>query len=86
MIKSLLEIDYTCIPKPANGVRLQAKLESENPTGLPVGVVRQWKTRITQEFTQEKSAAYATLFLSLTPFLSVISDTCPFSALGSCFQ
>ena len=39
MIKSLLEIDYTCIPKPANGVRLQAKLESENPTGLPVGVV-----------------------------------------------
>lgn len=39
VIKSLLEIDYTCIPKPANGVRLQAKLESENPTGLPVGVV-----------------------------------------------
>jgi len=53
---------------------------------LPVGVVRQWKTRITQEFTQEKSAAYATLFLFLIPFLSVISDTCPFSALGSCFQ
>lgn len=52
--------------------------------------VTQGKTRITQEFTQEftqeKSAAYATLFLSLTPFLSVISDTCPFSALGSCFQ
>jgi len=39
VIKSLLEIDYTCIPKPANGVRLRAKLESENPTGLPVGVV-----------------------------------------------
>ncbi len=48
--------------------------------------VTQWKTRITQEFTQEKSAAYATLFLFLIPFLSVISDTCPFSALGSCFQ
>ena len=40
VINSLLEIDYTCIPKPANGVRLRAKLESENPTGLPVGVVR----------------------------------------------
>ena len=39
VIKSLLEIDYTCIPKHANCVRLQAKLESENPTGLPVGVV-----------------------------------------------
>ena len=40
VIKSLLKTDYTCIPKPANGVRLQAKLESKNPTGLPVGVVR----------------------------------------------
>lgn len=52
--------------------------------------VTQWKTRITQEFTQEftqeKSAAYATLFLFLIPFLSVISDTCPFSALDSCFR
>ena len=27
-------------PKPENGVRLQAKLGSKNPTGLPVGVVR----------------------------------------------
>ena len=27
-------------PKPENGVRLQAKLGNQNPTGLPVGVVR----------------------------------------------
>ena len=27
-------------PKPENGVRIQAKLGSKNPTGLPVGVVR----------------------------------------------
>ena len=27
-------------PKPANGVRLQATLGNQNPTGLPVGVVR----------------------------------------------
>ena len=39
VIKSLLKIDYTCIPKPANSVRLQAKLECKNPTGLSVGVV-----------------------------------------------
>lgn len=26
-------------PKPENGVRLQAKLGNQNPTGLPVGVV-----------------------------------------------
>ncbi|MDN5314954.1 MAG: hypothetical protein PWP10_3704, partial [Clostridiales bacterium] len=30
---------YTCIPKSENDVRLQAKLGSKNPTGLPVGVV-----------------------------------------------
>ena len=27
-------------PKPANGVRLQATLDNQNPTGLPVGAVR----------------------------------------------
>ena len=27
-------------PKPANGVRLQATLGNQNPTGLPVGAVR----------------------------------------------
>ena len=27
-------------PKPENGVRLQATLGNQNPTGLPVGVVR----------------------------------------------
>ena len=29
-------------PKSENDVRLQAKLDSKNPTGLPVGVVRPW--------------------------------------------
>ena len=27
-------------PNPANGVRLQATLDNQNPTGLPVGAVR----------------------------------------------
>ena len=27
-------------PKSENGVRLQATLDNQNPTGLPVGVVR----------------------------------------------
>ena len=27
-------------PKPENGVRLQATLDNQNPTGLPVGAVR----------------------------------------------
>ena len=27
-------------PKPANGVRLQATLDNQNPKGLPMGVVR----------------------------------------------
>ncbi|MGO5201982.1 hypothetical protein ACTQ3A_03115 [Bilifractor sp. LCP21S3_F8] len=27
-------------PRPENGVRLQAKLGNQNPTGLPVGAVR----------------------------------------------
>jgi len=27
-------------PKPANGVRLQATLDNQNPTSLPVGAVR----------------------------------------------
>ena len=31
-------------PKPANGVRLQATLGNQNPTGLPVGAVRIMKT------------------------------------------
>ncbi len=35
----MLKQTYTCIPKSANDVRLQAKLGSKNPTGLPVGVV-----------------------------------------------
>ena len=30
-------------PKPENGVRLQATLGNQNPTGLPVGVVRNFK-------------------------------------------
>lgn len=30
-------------PKPANGVRLQATLDNQNPTGLPVGAVREYK-------------------------------------------
>ena len=29
-------------PKSENDVRLQAKLGNQNPTGLPVGVVRQF--------------------------------------------
>ena len=28
------------IPKPENGVRLQATLGNQNPTGLPMGAVR----------------------------------------------
>ena len=31
-------------PKPANGVRLQATLGNQNPTGLPVGAVRKSHT------------------------------------------
>ena len=31
-------------PKPANGVRLQATLDNQNPTGLPVGAVRKSHT------------------------------------------
>lgn len=31
-------------PKPANGVRLQATLDNQNPTGLPVGAVRSDKS------------------------------------------
>lgn len=33
-------------PKPANGVRLQATLGNQNPTGLPVGAVRENKVPI----------------------------------------
>jgi len=32
-------------PKPANGVRLQATLGNQNPTGLPVGAVRRKTAR-----------------------------------------
>ena len=32
-------------PKPENGVRLQATLGNQNPTGLLVGAVREAKTR-----------------------------------------
>ena len=35
-------------PKPENGVRLQATLGNQNPTGLPVGAVR-WNLK--KEFT-----------------------------------
>ena len=33
-------------PKPANGVRLQATLDNQNPTGLPVGAVSMVKNLI----------------------------------------
>ena len=33
-------------PKPENGVRLQATLDNQNPTGLPVGAVRLVKENI----------------------------------------
>ena len=33
-------------PKPENGVRLQATLGNQNPTGLPVGAVRQALMRL----------------------------------------
>ena len=36
-------------PKPENGVRLQATLDNQNPTGLPVGAVRNTIMRITDE-------------------------------------
>jgi len=32
-------------PKPANGVRLQATLGNQNPTGLPVGAVSMFRKR-----------------------------------------
>ena len=32
-------------PKPENGVRLQATLDNQNPTGLPVGAVRTQKEK-----------------------------------------
>lgn len=45
-------------PKPANGVRLQATLDNQNPTGLPVGAVR-WITYISRKkiisFDKQKS-------------------------------
>jgi hypothetical protein len=33
-------------PKPENGVRLQATLGNQNPTGLPVGAVRLVRVQI----------------------------------------
>ena len=33
-------------PKPENGVRLQATLDDQNPTGLPVGAVSLAKQKI----------------------------------------
>lgn len=39
-------------PKPENGVRLQATLGNQNPTGLPVGAVR------TEEYAKKRSLDY----------------------------
>ena len=39
---------------PENGVRLQATLDNQNPTGLPVGAVRLVKENI---FSQTKTTA-----------------------------
>ena len=41
-------------PKPENGVRLQATLDNQNPTGLPGGAVRLVKENI---FSQTKTTA-----------------------------
>lgn len=39
-------------PKPENGVRLQATLDNQNPTGLPVGAVRTEDEFITSFMTE----------------------------------
>ena len=36
-------------PKPENGVRLQATLDNQNPTGLPVGAVSPWTYHVPVE-------------------------------------
>ena len=41
-------------PKPENGVRLQATLGSKNPTGLPMGVVREILDRFGQNMKEMK--------------------------------
>ena len=39
-MKVLIQTDLHLVtPKPENGVRLQATLDNQNPTGLPVGAV-----------------------------------------------
>lgn len=50
-------------PKPANGVRLQATLDNQNPTGLPVGAVRKEVEKINAYTGVSEEAAY-NLFLN----------------------
>lgn len=50
-------------PKPANGVRLQATLGNQNPTGLPVGAVRKEVEKINAYTGVSEEAAY-NLFLN----------------------
>ena len=50
-------------PKPANGVRLQATLDNQNPTGLPVGAVRKEVEKISAYTGVSEEAAY-NLFLN----------------------
>ena len=49
--------------KPANGVRLQATLDNQNPTGLPVGAVRKEVEKISAYTGVSEEAAY-NLFLN----------------------
>ena len=42
-------------PKPENGVRLQATLLNQNPTGLPVGAVSEITSAKTMEIVGAKS-------------------------------
>lgn len=53
----------TLTPKPANGVRLQATLDNQNPTGLPVGAVRKEVEKISAYTGVSEEAAY-NLFLN----------------------
>lgn len=50
-------------PKPANGVRLQATLDNQNSTGLPVGAVRKEVEKISAYTGVSEEAAY-NLFLN----------------------
>ena len=53
-------------PKPANGVRLQATLGNQNPTGLPVGAVR--TQGLTQTLLVRLPMAY---YMSIQPDASL---------------